>query len=1456
MNPYLNKKAIVSKRGQWDYPGQDTIVPTPDGSITMQGVNYPVYGQDETGYGQMMYPNKEYKFPGKMVYEKPMMAVGGITNANPVNPITPTEAEKRAKMLQIYNEELQKAKNKVSSEAFRNKFAYEGKMSGWNESEIEQERNNRIANYENIDYQYDNFNDVFTEQPGARGLIEPDLQYSKMAKIIDLNDPSKGYALSLEKQNKTKAGINPSLLQFENIARSAIQHEIGGHIGDVASPNDKSSLEYYGDNEGTPIYAPVWNHTPFALQTIKENTVPHPYYSMPTEVKAGKRQVENLLENAPIDKVNFGKTWKYGDDVSLEHFKYILNPQQYSDNPNEFKNEESDMMLKSIYGEDRVKKGRDFTEDEINEGYKKFKNLMILAQNQKSMSNNNTNPYGITARNGSMIKRADGSYSQRGLWDNIRANKGSGKKPTEQMLEQEKKIKQQEMGEGGYVVRKTDERKGKTHVVTGPDGTKKYFGDPNMGERGDSKLGKEAFYSRHADNLRDNPYFRAYARATWANGGEVNNPYIKAQYGTETLYLQGYKDIPQAKPVTIDGRQVYKGSQEYKDAYESGNLMSVDYDGMPVRYSTEEAVVTAEAPALLKQQREREKDPVAFAVREGRDAVADPFLEFSGIKGAARFAEDPMKNISGAGNVLYNFTTPGLAMNTYNYMQGKPFFDISDEDLQGLANTADVLGLAAPFVKPISKGLSLAPRLLGKVPRININTGLRFADESIDAAKALQRQRQPVLPESSMATAAKTVDDVTAKIPNVKEIEEITTYKNDLLNRLKTTEEGKRRLANFGLTPEDLNDIDLEFTGGGSKALPGKIDITGNPYVNVDFKQISQYADLGLTPMNTAAHEIGHALQYLAAKKRYSSGINPTDFKYSWKDLNKTPADQEILDWLTKNVDRSDEPFPGYFDEFPGIDKSLLKEKPKEGVGYLTTRAEPYAHLREFRTNMMDEGILKNEWDNVTEDMVDKFMNTSSNDRMKGFMKNTPDFRKRMSVLLNKYPAVIPGVIGTGATAAGASQLNQKRYGGETNPYLKARSGIYIKPENRGKFTAWAQNHDMGVQEAASKVMANKEEYSPSVVKMANFAKNAAGWKKGQDGLEANLPEAPTNMFSNYNPVSDDYTVAMTGMMKARMATDAEFGNNAAKRMTSLYPKTYTFTGNEMFYDEKVDVPAGATGTHYTTGDGNIMFPIIQEGQDGNLFFNRYANPYNKEAMRFESPQDASYFGENYKNIAPMMYNAKKGQFGLETTKEDVMKEIDRNIGYIMKGKEIPTGINMTKLSPNEEYTYQQWVKGLTPNLRENSEDKNYDMRGAWKTGEQPQLWDENFIPAHEIDITQDRIYEPHLFSNDPKTGRYLKGPNHESYMHAIIGDMKAGYTPTMDLKGNMYAKKMEKGGESDLVPVEVERSERIYDSKGNLLKEIPADAPTHEEGGVKLHLRPGTLVFPKKYYKKSLSSW
>ena len=44
---------------------------------------------------------------------------------------------------------------------------------------------------------------------------------------------------------------------------------------------------------------------------------------------------------------------------------------------------------------------------------------------------------------------------------------------------------------------------------------------------------------------------------------------------------------------------------------------------------------------------------------------------------------------------------------------------------------------------------------------------------------------------------------------------------------------------------------------------------------------------------------------------------------------------------------------------------------------------------------------------------------------------------------------------------------------------------IYIKPENRGTFTAAAKKHGKGVQEFASQVLANKENYSPAMKKKA-----------------------------------------------------------------------------------------------------------------------------------------------------------------------------------------------------------------------------------------------------------------------------------------------------------------------------------------------------------------------------------
>lgn len=58
----------------------------------------------------------------------------------------------------------------------------------------------------------------------------------------------------------------------------------------------------------------------------------------------------------------------------------------------------------------------------------------------------------------------------------------------------------------------------------------------------------------------------------------------------------------------------------------------------------------------------------------------------------------------------------------------------------------------------------------------------------------------------------------------------------------------------------------------------------------------------------------------------------------------------------------------------------------------------------------------------------------------------------------------------------------------------RKEGGIHIAPSKRGTFTAAATKHGMSVQGFASKVLANKENYSPTMVKKANFAKNASKW--------------------------------------------------------------------------------------------------------------------------------------------------------------------------------------------------------------------------------------------------------------------------------------------------------------------------------------------------------------------------
>jgi len=57
--------------------------------------------------------------------------------------------------------------------------------------------------------------------------------------------------------------------------------------------------------------------------------------------------------------------------------------------------------------------------------------------------------------------------------------------------------------------------------------------------------------------------------------------------------------------------------------------------------------------------------------------------------------------------------------------------------------------------------------------------------------------------------------------------------------------------------------------------------------------------------------------------------------------------------------------------------------------------------------------------------------------------------------------------------------------------WLQKATDRMEKKGTKGAFSSWAERKGMSTREAASKVMANKENYDPARVKQANFARNA-----------------------------------------------------------------------------------------------------------------------------------------------------------------------------------------------------------------------------------------------------------------------------------------------------------------------------------------------------------------------------
>ena len=461
---------VLDPRGQWAHPGKVTRIPGSD--ITMQGVPYPVLGVGSNGQEQMMYPGENYDFGGAAyVDEYPMMQFGGGTLLGPSTMLLSLASKAANYFSKPNSSETKKAGKDFASTPYK-------------------QMNNTFYNKSEEFYNKRNANDKMNYDSSVNpiNLTSGRFRGAKVAPGM-IND-----IVNAAKANNVDPWLMLSLVGRESTFgtdREYINHREANNKQDLISgwnvAEDYQPYEvnrYLADKKVPGIKvikdSSGWNYEVEDQQAIESYLKSNPklieeyYKKLASTPDLGKLDSFSLA--AQRIKKKGVKNYNPGDP------RY---PSMVNQDMNLLKN---DAALKAYMKTLGYRQGGEFGGG-------------LLSQ---TVSCSNC---------GHSWKAADGGY------DPMTCHKCGGV------------VK---MEGGGYVVTRSNDRKGKTHKVTGPDGTVKYFGDSKLGQHPKDPERKAAFYARHKKNLDGNPYFRAFARKTWKDGGQTNNTY--QQGGQATLW--------------------------------------------------------------------------------------------------------------------------------------------------------------------------------------------------------------------------------------------------------------------------------------------------------------------------------------------------------------------------------------------------------------------------------------------------------------------------------------------------------------------------------------------------------------------------------------------------------------------------------------------------------------------------------------------------------------------------------------------------------------------------------------------------------------------------------------------------------------------------------------------------------------------------------------------------------
>ena len=229
--------------------------------------------------------------------------------------------------------------------------------------------------------------------------------------------------------------------------------------------------------------------------------------------------------------------------------------------------------------------------------------------------------------------------------------------------------------------------------------------------------------------------------------------------------------------------------------------------------------------------------------------------------------------------------------------------------------------------------------------------------------------------------------------------------------------------------------------------------------------------------------------------------------------------------------------------------------------------------------------------------------------------------------------------------------------------YYRDGGKIHIDPSKKGTFTAAASRHGKSVQAFASQVLANKENYSPAMVKKANFARNAAKWKHADGGKLSKLAD------------------------RINRTSNADF----VRRLLNEKRKTL----------KNAD---GTVSTHelgyVTEGDMAVVFPNIQSVGDSLMRF-PYPQSYERAVERGDtihmSIPDAKLFTENYKTVYPGFNKYQNGGdvlYGVNEYHDEIDYPID---DYRVDTAEAPTAWYDTLTLPQVQTVRQEKYPNALP---------------------------------------------------------------------------------------------------------------------------------------------------------------